>query len=1240
MPNCYQRLFIFLKFRHLPIFIVGLFLLTNCATKNTQLGGKATSLNLKSEEDSSEVVHQIFLTGNLFDTSEKNAHFDHLKQRISNTSKPSHLIFLGNTLRPNFHNSPTSGTIKQEDLLLNNLDFWKGYKGSIIYTPGSNEWKNEGLKSLFSWQQNLLEKRPNDLKILPNKGCGLESYLLNDQILLISLDSQWYLEDWNLHPNINQFCHHKTRESVQQEIAYLLSENQDKTIIFATHHPIFNNGYHGGQYGLNSHLYPLSNQRFLPVFGTFYTYLKKAGGWDAEDIQNYRYRNLFEDLKNMIKKHNNVVVVSGLEQNLQYIYQENIHQINSGAGNMSSPARAVNPYDFSYGNYGYAELSVHQNQSVYVTFYTTQNQKEVVLFRKKIHEGKQLNQLDKQIQKFPDSTQVSIYSKFKTRKTDAYHFLWGKHYGDMYQKEFTVKTALLDTLYHGLKPVGIEQYSTSRFLTLKDKKGNEYWLTPVKKDIHDFLQTHSFQTKSENEPFQKTITQDFLEDYFTTIYPFATLGIADLSKAIGVHTLKPELYYIPKSNQFYPFHEKFGDELYLITKKPSSLQKNATEFGNPDFIIDTDDLLYTLQTEKDHQIDVASYMKARLFDMLIGDWDRHAAHYRWAGKKVGTKTIYTPIPFHRDQAFAKYDGAFLSLLKQIPALGQMHHYGKRLKKSSTFNSEAYTLDLALLSQATEKDWTDAAIYMQSHLTNQVIDEAFDAMTLNQENHHTRQLKDNFKNRIKKLRKTAKKHHQFLEKKVIVVGTKLDDTFFISRLDKKRTQITVYQGKALPQNIIFEKTFTRKNTKEIWVYGLEGNDSIHAEGKNTRHSRLKIIGGQGLDFYRIDAGKKVSVYEFPENVSQIYASKDTKIHLSNDYEINGYDYNKPANNQLNASPLIGFNPDDGLRLGAKIEFLEKGFKSKPFTQKHVLSSNYYFATQGYDIAYQNTLKKIYKDWDFILDAGLTSSNFAMNFFGYGNETENLDQELGFDFNRVKIGKLKFHPGIQWKQNNGQTISFLAQIDRFEVERTPERFVSQLDMNSPLFDRQTWAGFQLNYVFENYDHYFWPTLGMKFYGHFSWVSNMNNLEKQVPTLASGLHLVYKIVSDASVLFQTKLESKALLSEDFEFYQAATIGGDFSLRGFRTERFTGKQSFFQSSDVKFNLGTLKNPFVPIKYGCLLGFDYGRVWIPSETSKRWHTSWGGGVWFLNTQIFASHISYFNSSDGGRLTFGVDFNF
>jgi outer membrane protein assembly factor BamA len=210
----------------------------------------------------------------------------------------------------------------------------------------------------------------------------------------------------------------------------------------------------------------------------------------------------------------------------------------------------------------------------------------------------------------------------------------------------------------------------------------------------------------------------------------------------------------------------------------------------------------------------------------------------------------------------------------------------------------------------------------------------------------------------------------------------------------------------------------------------------------------------------------------------------------------------------------------------------------------------------------------------------------------------------------------------------------------VDRTPERFVSLLNDNTVTFNKQTWGGFQIKYVFENYNNLFTPTLGMKFYSLFSWVTKMEQLNQHLPALASGLHLTYKLVPNASVVFETKLETKALLSNNFEFYQGATIGGDFSLRGFRAERFNGKQSFFQSSDVKFNIGTIKNPFVPIKYGCILGFDYGRVWFPSESSTIWHNSLGGGVWFMNSKIFTSHISYFHSSDGGRLTFGVDFNF
>ncbi len=65
-------------------------------------------------------------------------------------------------------------------------------------------------------------------------------------------------------------------------------------------------------------------------------------------------------------------------------------------------------------------------------------------------------------------------------------------------------------------------------------------------------------------------------------------------------------------------------------------------------------------------LDEASYIRARLFDMLIGDWDRHEDQWRWASFKENGKTIYRPIPRDRDQAFSiMADGALLNFATKI-----------------------------------------------------------------------------------------------------------------------------------------------------------------------------------------------------------------------------------------------------------------------------------------------------------------------------------------------------------------------------------------------------------------------------------------------------------------------------------------------------------------------------------------------------------------------------------------------
>ena len=40
-------------------------------------------------------------------------------------------------------------------------------------------------------------------------------------------------------------------------------------------------------------------------------------------------------------------------------------------------------------------------------------------------------------------------------------------------------------------------------------------------------------------------------------------------------------------------------------------------------------MMKNLHKDEKYTVDEKEYIKARLFDMLIGDWDRHSDQWRW-----------------------------------------------------------------------------------------------------------------------------------------------------------------------------------------------------------------------------------------------------------------------------------------------------------------------------------------------------------------------------------------------------------------------------------------------------------------------------------------------------------------------------------------------------------------------------------------------------------------------------------
>jgi len=141
-------------------------------------------------------------------------------------------------------------------------------------------------------------------------------------------------------------------------------------------------------------------------------------------------------------------------------------------------------------------------------------------------------------------------------------------------------------------------------------------------------------------------------------------------------------------------------------------------------------MLEKLRDDEKYAVDDDMYIRARLFDMVIGDWDRHVDQWRWAEfkDKNSKKTMYRPVPRDRDQAFSIMgDGLFMGLATRlVPGLRLMEGYKEEIRSVAGFNSSPMTfvLDKRLLMQASKEKWIEQAKFIQENLTEDVIEKAF------------------------------------------------------------------------------------------------------------------------------------------------------------------------------------------------------------------------------------------------------------------------------------------------------------------------------------------------------------------------------------------------------------------------------------------------------------------------------------------------------------------------------------
>lgn len=1214
-----------------------LFLLTliiqSCATFKPQYNTDGKNVEYPYDK---KIVHTFFLIGDagnglIKDTANNS---NSLVNNLNIATKNSTLLFLGDNIYPvGMPKKDNKNRKEAEKNIQNQIDLVSSFKGKTIFIPGNHDWYSSGVEGLKR-EQEFVEKKLGKKSFLPKNGCAIETIKISDDVVLIIVDSQWYITNWNNQPTINDDCDIKTRANFLDEFRNEIKKSRGKTTLVAIHHPMFSNGTHGGQYSFKSYLKP------LPVLGSFKNLIRETSGISNADMQNEQYNELKKNLVAAAQQNDKVVFLSGHDHSLQYIIEDNLHQIISGSGSKVSATLNVKGGQFSYGVNGYAIIDVFDDGSSFVRFINSNDNKviyqSVILMPDTNKQDIVFNTT------FPPEIKSSIYDSKATHKSKFYNFLWGKKYRETYSVPVTAKTVNLDTLFGGLTPVRKGGGNQSKTLRLKTKEGNQYVMRAMKKNASQYIQSSIFKDQYVEGKFKNTATEALVMDVFTGSYPYAPLIIPELSKAIGVYHLNPKLYYIPKQQALGGFNSEFGDELYLLEEHASDGNIELNELNFTTNVISTADLLLELHSDESITIDESAYIKARLFDMLINDWDRHQDQWRWLAFNDNGKTIYKPLPRDRDQAFSKMSDGFVlgAAVRLIPPAKLLRKYSDDLKDVKGFNMEAYPLDMAFIRSSYKDIWDKQVHLIQDNLTDEVIEKAFQSIPIEMNDKNIAFIKKTLKARKDNLQKISDSYFKLINKYAVITATNKDDLIKFECRENGSIVLSLFRKKNNTHELFINKIYDPKLTKEIWVYGLDDKDSFEVSGISKK-IKIRLIGGQNNDDYQIENGKNIYIYDYKSKKNTVENVNNATVKLSDDYDINTYDYKKLKTNTNQIIPIVGANPDDGLKIGVNDVYTMYGFERNPYTAKHQLKAAYYFATYGYELDYKGEFANVIGRLNLLVESNFQSANFSQNFFGYGNETVNNDAIYGMNYNRVKVKDFGVAPSLVYKANGGSKIAFGISYQSIIVQDTEGRYVyNNPELPPIIFESNKYLGINSKFQFENYDNKAYPTTGMKTAIEIGYTSRLDDSKHNFVHLIPEISFNKKLISSGKLVLATQIKSRIIFNNNYEFYQAASIGGADGLRGFRNQRFTGQQSLFQNTDIRYTFNSLKTPVLPLRLGVYGSFDYGRIWIKDDDSNKWHNSYGGGFFINGVELLTANFGVFNSIDGVRVAFSLGFQF
>lgn len=790
----------------------------------------------------------------------------------------------------------------------------------------------------------------------------------------------------------------------------------------------------------------------------------------------------------------------------------------------------------------------------------------------------------------------------------GFYKLWfGQGYRKLWTTPITVPVLDLSAFAGGLTPVKQRGRFQTLGLGMVGADGQEYKFRSLRKEPERVLPVE----------WRDAAPGKIVRDHTSATHPGAALILPALASAVGILNNEQHLVQMPDDPALGKFRETFAGHVGTIERLAKAGKGVAEPFAGASEILKTDALWERWLEGPENRVDSRTFLRARVLDRFVENYDRHQAQWRWA--RLPGNPLWQPLSEDPDMAFVRNEGIlFDSMRNRAPRFvkfGPKFH--RRLEGSTQNGSE---LDRWLLSDLDRASFEAVVRDAQSRFTDEAIDAGLRRLPPEWQELSTESLTASLRSRRERLVEHMLHYYRDLAQKVDVHATDRDETVSVRRVDADTVDVELAEvGSAAPY---FKRRFLAAETREVRIYLHGGNDSVKATGPPGGRIRVRVLAGGGRDFVDDSQSGGTDVWAFSgAGALEVQSGPGTRRHpgWTNPLPNPEVAWVEPRNFGRWTTPItqVTYATELELIFGIAVSRTSWGFRSLPSAQQQDFSAVWATGEQSGRVDYVGTFRRPGSKTALRLEA-LASGIERTNFFGYGNETARPDDRSGY---RTLERVYSFTPSLRFERSPKLELNAGVVFRLSDTPADRENVLNQLGT----YGRGQFGEVGLR-AGASYD-----TRGRIVGPITSGLAPAAEAPEKPPRgdfriEASGFY--FPAVLDAESQFggfegeaagylghtsgraqlAARVGGRAVFG-DYPWFESAFIGGRSTLRGYSRGRFAGDASIYGSLELRLWLATLQIPPIPVRFGVVGFSDIGRVFVEGQDSRKWHPSWGGGV-------------------------------